>query len=377
MTFVTLKIHKIVISIICIVAFITVAVIAGLLFFPKPQPEPELPVETPVPTKTPPPTPSPTPTKYIKWVDFTVPYSVLEDTLDVDIASQEEEVQIGWVDLLAYLGAKYGGDFSRYKQKDLVSIVERLKSGETMEEIAGKMKYFAYYQEAYSAILGEFVGAYSVKTEAGWLDKYGLKVYSPIAEGYGFSHFDDFGASRSYGYKRKHLGHDMMGNVGTPVIAVESGIVECLGWNQYGGWRIGIRSFDKKRYYYYAHLRKNHPYNIQLKEGDIVRAGDVIGYLGMTGYSTKENVNNIETPHLHFGLQLIFDESQKDGTNQIWVDLYDIVLLLQKHKSTVYKNEEEKEYYRQYDFTEPLLERNGYHVSGSETKTPDSGSTGD
>ena len=50
---------------------------------------------------------------------------------------------------------------------------------------------------------------------------------------------------RSYGFKRQHLGHDMMGQVGTPVIAVESGYVEAIGWNQYGGWRLGIRSFDK------------------------------------------------------------------------------------------------------------------------------------
>ena len=74
----------------------------------------------------------------------------------------------------------------------------------------------------------------------------------------------------------------MMGQVGTPVIAVESGYVEALGWNQYGGWRIGIRSFDKKRYYYYAHLRQNYPYQSNLKEGSIVTAGDVIGYLGRT-----------------------------------------------------------------------------------------------
>jgi len=53
--------------------------------------------------------------------------------------------------------------------------------------------------------------------------------------------------------------------VGTPVIAVESGYVEAMGWNQYGGWRIGIRSFDKKRYYYYAHLRQNYPYQSDLK----------------------------------------------------------------------------------------------------------------
>ena len=33
---------------------------------------------------------------------------------------------------------------------------------------------------------------------------------------------DDFGASRSYGYERVHLGHDMMGVIGTPVIAIVS-----------------------------------------------------------------------------------------------------------------------------------------------------------
>ncbi len=46
------------------------------------------------------------------------------------------------------------------------------------------------------------------------------------------------------------------GSIGTPIVAVESGYIEALGWNQYGGWRVGIRSFDGKRYYYYAHLRK-------------------------------------------------------------------------------------------------------------------------
>lgn len=61
--------------------------------------------------------------------------------------------------------------------------------------------------------------------------------------------------------------------IGTPIIAVESGYVEAIGWNQYGGWRIGIRSFDGKRYYYYAHLRQNYPYREQLKEGDVVTAG--------------------------------------------------------------------------------------------------------
>jgi murein DD-endopeptidase MepM/ murein hydrolase activator NlpD len=127
-----------------------------------------------------------------------------------------------------------------------------------------------------------------------------------------------------------------MGSIGTPIIAVESGYVEACGWNAYGGWRIGIRSFDGRRYYYYAHLRKGHPYN-DIYEGKIVNAGDVIGYLGMTGYSTREDTNNINTPHLHYGLQIIFDKSQKDGSNQIWVDMYEITRFLYVQRSGIRK----------------------------------------
>ena len=126
------------------------------------------------------------------------------------------------------------------------------------------------------------------------------------------------------------------GSIGTPIIAVESGYVEALGWNQYGGWRIGIRSFDRKRYYYYAHLRKDHPYAKDLQEGQVVTAGDVIGYLGMTGYSSKENVNNINIPQLHVGIQLIVNEVQKDGVNQIWIDVYEIIEFLRKNASQVH-----------------------------------------
>ena len=140
----------------------------------------------------------------------------------------------------------------------------------------------------------------------------------------------------------------MMGQVGTPIIAVESGYVEALGWNQYGGWRIGIRSFDKKRYYYYAHLRQNYPYQSNLEVGSVVTAGDVIGYLGRTGYSTKENTNNIDTPHLHFGLQLIFDESQKEGNNEIWIDCYELIKFLHQNQSQVVKVEGTKEWTRVY-----------------------------
>ena len=293
--------------------------------------------------------------RYIHWVEFNVPSDVMEKAFRLDMGTVQEEVHFNWVELLAYLGAKYGGDFERFRQTDLDAVVEKLKSGAAMEEITKDMKYYAYYREAYEAVLDGMVGYF--EQESGnnkvWLRKYGLKVFSPIAKNFPYSDFDDFGASRSYGFKRKHLGHDMMGQVGTPVIAVESGYVEALGWNQYGGWRIGIRSFDKKRYYYYAHLRQNYPYQSNLKEGSIVTAGDVIGYLGRTGYSTTENTNNITTPHLHFGIQLIFDESQKEGNNEIWINCYEIVKFLRMNQSETVKVEGTKEWTRVYNMKDP------------------------
>ena len=123
-----------------------------------------------------------------------------------------------------------------------------------------------------------------------------------------------------------------MGYLGTPIVAVEGGVIEAMGWNRYGGWRVGIRSFDSKRYYYYAHLRKDTPFAEGLEVGDIVQAGDLIGFMGKTGYSEHENVNNIDTVHLHFGLQLVFDESQKECNSEIWINVFDIVKLLASHR---------------------------------------------
>lgn len=295
----------------------------------------------------------------IKWVEFNVPYEAMEKALAYDVESYKTETHISWIELLAYLGAKYGGDFSHYKSKDMEELAAKLREGEYTAHLAKKMKYYHYYLRAYTAVLGGLAGEYEVQVkkegtgETVWVKKYGLKAFSPIAEGYWYNDYDDFGNGRSYGYARKHLGHDLMISTGTPVVSVESGIVEALGWNQYGGWRIGIRSLDKTRYYYYAHLRKDQPYAANLYVGKAVKAGDVIGYSGQTGYSLKENVNNIDSPHLHFGMQLIFEEDKKDSPSQIWVDLYDITRLLSKHRVTVEKKDGSKEFTRVYDFREP------------------------
>ena len=336
---------------------------------------------------------------YIKWVEFDVPSAALKKAYELDVSTYEQDVHLNWIELLAYLATSYGGDFSKYKAKDMEELAAQLTDkSTTMEALTAERKHYAYYLEAYTAVLGGLVGEYEIETlveentekmnssltespgatkapdndaaddsgiteepeentvEKVWEKKYGLKAFNPIARGYEYSDSDDFGNSRSYGYKRKHLGHDMFGQTGTPVIAIESGYVEAIGWNKYGGWRLGIRSFDQKRYYYYAHLRQNFPYNKSLKEGSVVTAGDVIGYMGHTGYSETENVNNIKLTHLHWGLQLIFDESQKEGSSEIWVNCYELTKFLTQKRCTTVKDESTKEYSRVYQMKDPAVE---------------------
>lgn len=273
----------------------------------------------------------------IKWVSFDVPYESLVYTMQKDIDSYDKELHIDWIDALSVAACRTGGKCGVTSVKKAVADLE---TGRSPEEILGSLyRYYDYYHNAYSAVLGGLLGSYSIVKDGKEVCTYGLKAFSPIAAGYGYSHSADFGNDRSFGFRRKHLGNDIMGSLGTPIVAVEGGVVEVMGWNRYGGWRIGIRSFDSKRYYYYAHLQKDHPFADGLSEGDIVRAGDLIGFMGRTGYSDQENVNNISAVHLHFGMQLIFDESQKECLSEIWVDVYDIVRLLNSHRSSIKKTQ--------------------------------------
>ena len=271
----------------------------------------------------------------IRWVDFQVPYESLKYAMEQDIDTFEKEKHLPWVDVLALAACRTGG---RCGLASVKKASADLQGNQSPQELLGELyRYYSYYHEAYSAALGGLLGSYAIEVDGQWKPVYGLKAFSPIAAGYGYSHCSDFGVKRSFGFARKHLGHDMMGALGTPVVAVEGGVVEAMGWNRYGGWRIGVRSFDSKRYYYYAHLQKDKPFAPGLQEGDIVQAGDLLGFMGRTGYSDQENVNNIETVHLHFGMQLVFDESQKECLSEIWIDVYDIVRLLASHRSSIRK----------------------------------------
>ncbi|MEI8239080.1 MAG: peptidoglycan DD-metalloendopeptidase family protein [Actinomycetota bacterium] len=94
---------------------------------------------------------------------------------------------------------------------------------------------------------------------------------------------DTWGAPRSGG--RRHQGVDMIGPVGTPLLAVVDGLAEPQA-NDLGGVTIWFSGADGNKYYY-AHL------DHYAKLGE-VKAGDVIGYMGQTGNA------RFSVPHLHF-----------------------------------------------------------------------------
>jgi murein DD-endopeptidase MepM/ murein hydrolase activator NlpD len=92
---------------------------------------------------------------------------------------------------------------------------------------------------------------------------------------------------------RRHEAIDILAPRGTEVYAVEDGRVAKLFTSKAGG--LTVYQFDPSEtfVYYYAHLDS---YATGLKEGSILKKGDLVGAVGTTGNAPKN------TPHLHFAI---------------------------------------------------------------------------
>ena len=119
----------------------------------------------------------------------------------------------------------------------------------------------------------------------------------PIPRNFSYSYRSTWGDARGWGGRRIHEGTDIFAGYGTPVLSTGYGTIEVIGWNRYGGWRIGMRDMSNV-YHYYAHLSG---FRKGLKVGDIVEPGQVIGYVGSSGYG-KPGTSGKFPPHLHYGM---------------------------------------------------------------------------
>ena len=139
----------------------------------------------------------------------------------------------------------------------------------------------------------------------------------PISSTYSYK--STWGANRGWGGRRSHQGTDLFANYGTPIHSTSYGVVEVKGWNEFGGWRIGIRDIYNT-YHYYAHLGS---YNNDLAVGDIVEPGTIVGYVGSSGYG-KEGTSGKFPPHLHYGMYKF------DGRNEWAFDPYPSLLIWER-----------------------------------------------
>lgn len=146
---------------------------------------------------------------------------------------------------------------------------------------------------------------------------------------------DTWNAKREFGGDRKHEGTDLMASKNVrgyyPILSVTDGVVERMGWLSLGGYRIGIRA-PHGAYFYYAHL---YSYAPKLKEGDRVSAGQLLGFMGDSGYGKEGTVGQFDV-HLHFGIYI----HSKEG--EMSVNPYYILKYLEDYKIVAFYGEERR-----------------------------------
>ncbi len=110
-----------------------------------------------------------------------------------------------------------------------------------------------------------------------------------------------YGDARSGG--RTHEAIDLVAPMGTRIFSAAPGIVLRKSSGGLGGTALTVKSLDGLLLYYYAHLSR---YAEGLREGQRVDAGDLLGYVGMTGDATG--------PHLHFAVWYASPSGYRTGT---------------------------------------------------------------
>lgn len=125
---------------------------------------------------------------------------------------------------------------------------------------------------------------------------------------------DSWMYERTFGGKRGHEGCDIMAGINQrgyyPVVSMTDGVIEKIGWLTKGGYRIGVRS-PSGGYYYYAHLYK---YAKEFKVGELVQAGELLGYMGDSGYGNEGTVGQFDV-HLHVGIYINNEKGEEISVN--------------------------------------------------------------
>ncbi|WP_051531511.1 M23 family metallopeptidase [Clostridiisalibacter paucivorans] len=262
--------------------------------------------------------------------DVLIIHTAKEDMIDAALRC-EKKFGGNWIKHLTSYLVSIDFQFDEFSSSEMVDFAE-LYEKLGREEVLGKTKYKTYKDiKKYYYMIYDDLAEIEEDEEGKEIIEY--HGYYPIPRGYDYIHNDDFGAGRTFGGDRHHKGNDIMAKRGTPLVAVTSGIVERIGWERLGGWRIGIRD-SNNRYWYYAHMEE---YERGIDRGDRIKAGDIIGYMGDSGYGPEGTTGKFAT-HLHIQIGVEFP-----GEKEIaYINPYGILKFLEKNKITLEEEEEDK-----------------------------------
>lgn len=133
------------------------------------------------------------------------------------------------------------------------------------------------------------------------------------------SFVDSWMGERNYKGSGVHEGTDIMASENVrglyPVVSISEGVVTNLGWLEKGGWRVGITS-PGGVYFYYAHLESY----ADIEEGDTVMAGQLLGFMGDSGYGEEGTVGQFDV-HLHLGIYS-WDSGEEISVNPYYLLQY-------------------------------------------------------
>ncbi len=180
--------------------------------------------------------------------------------------------------------AGYGGSnrYDRLKGYDNSEIV--IETSQRLDQI---MKSLVVQSESYDEIVKLAKNKEKLLSHVPAIQPVSNKGLKRIASGFGWR------THPIYKIRKFHWGLDFTANTGTPVYAAGAGkIVKVKKSNAnygYGNQVVIDHGFGYETLY--AHLSK-----IEVKKGDVVKRGDVIGLVGNTGGSTA--------PHLHYEVHL-------------------------------------------------------------------------
>ncbi len=184
-------------------------------------------------------------------------------------------------------------------------IASRTSEQDVLQAVAGHYEKYGPSDQSFALALWDYYhnsrAVQRIQQFASLYERYGrLELFDhafPLPISSDYSYRSTWGYKRGWGGRRIHEGTDIFANYGVPVRSTSYGVVEMKGWNRYGGWRVGIRDIDNI-YHYYAHLSG---FEKGLAVGNIVEPGQVIGWVGSSGYG-KPGTQGKFPPHLHYGI---------------------------------------------------------------------------